>query len=252
MPFEEDDLKAKIEQALNELKRIRGIRFGEKIHPIILENIKNGRGNFFLGNIPNSTPRDYVLYVAETYERLHPYLRCVQIDRSPEVWEPLYEHLQKLAYSFLRRKGLYPGHGTFHLAVDCATDAAIAIIQAQFPYDTEFEPWAYNFVKYICLKRIEKEVRRSESLKNILYQDEVREQKTDPKHTSGEWGLTIDVLSAFQMLSENRRQVLHFRYECGLSSKEIAARMQKSVNAVDKLHFDAIRHLRQLLDVEVT
>ena len=252
MPVEEDDRRVEIEQALHEIELHKGKEFSAKIRPIILANLENGRCVFFLENIPNTAPRNYVLHVVETYQRLSPYLLRVQIERSSEVWEPLYEKLQKLAYSFLLQRGLYPGSSTFHLAVDCAADAAIAIIQAQFPYDTDFEPWAYNFIKYCCLKRIEKEARRADRLKKVLYQDEAREQDIDLKHAGGEWGLQVDVLNALSELTENRRQVLQLRYECGLSSKEIAIRIGKSVSAVDKLHFDAIRQLRHLLNVDVT
>ena len=252
MHLDEADLRVDIEQALNEVVQQKGIRFSAKIRPIVLENLKNGRGNFFLQNIPNTTPRDYVLHVVETYEHLCPFIQGIQIERSSKVWEPLYEKLQKFSYNFLVKRGLYPGESTFHLAVDCAADAAIAIIQAQFPYDTDFDPWAYNFVKFSCLKRIEKEARRADRLKKVLYQDEAREQDVDPKHASGEWGLQVDVLNALPDLTENRQRVLQLRYECGLSSKEIAIRMEKSVSAVDKLHFDAIRQLRHLLNVDVT
>ena len=252
MPVNEDDLRVEFEQGLHEVDVNKGEKFSAKIRAIIFENLRNGRGNFFLENITNATPQKYLLHVVETYERLCLYLQRVQIERSTEVWEALYEKLQRLAYGFLRQRGLYPGSSTFHLAVDCAADAAIAIIQAQFPYDTDFDPWAYNFVKFSCLKRIEKEARRAGRLKKVLYQDEAREQDVDPKHASGEWGLQVDVLNALPDLTENRQQVLQLRYECGLSSREIAIRMEKSISAVDKLHFDAIRQLRHLLNVDVT
>ena len=251
MPFEEDDLRTDIEQALREVSQSRDNQFAAKIRPIILENLKNGRGDFFLENIPNTTLRDYVLYVVETYENLISLIQRIQIERSPDVWEPLYENLQKLAYNFLMKRGLYPGPATFQLAVDCATDAAIAIIQARFPYDTDFDPWVYNFVKYSCLKSIEKATKRSKNLKEIIYQDGVIEKIIGPDIQSHSWGIIIDIINAYLELTENRQQVLKFRYEHGLSSKEIAIRMGKSVSAIDKLHFDAIRQLRQLLNVEV-
>lgn len=252
MPFEEDDRRAGIERALHEVARSRGTRFSEKIRPIVLENLKNGRGNFFLENIPNATPRDYVHHVAECYELLNPFIQRIQIERSSDAWEPLYEHLQKWAYSFLRKYGLYPSESTLRIAVDCATEAAIALIQAQFPYDTDFEPWAYNFVKFSCLKYIEKAAKRLENIQEVLYHDGALEKYIEPDKNRHSQGVIIDVINACMQLTENRQQVIQLRYECGLSSKEIAIRMEKSVSAVDKLHFDAIRQLRQLLDVDVT
>ena len=252
MPVNEDDLRVEFEQGLYSIDVDRGEKFSAKIRPIVLENLKNGRGNFFLENIPNATPRNYVLHVVETYERLSPYIQQIQIERSSEVWEPLYEKLQRLAYNFLRKSGLYPGVSTFHLAVDCATDAATAILKAQFPYDTDFEPWAYNFVKFACLKYIEKAAKRSNNIKEVIFQDGSFDEFIVPEMNSHKWEMIIDVINAYLGLTENRQQVLQYRYECGLSSKEIAIRMGKSVSAVDKLHFDAIRQLRQLLTVDVT
>ena len=252
MPVNEDDLRVEFEQGLYSIDVDRGEKFSAKIRPIILENLKNGRGNFFLENIPNATPRDYVLHVVETYERLCPFIQEVQIERSPDYWESLYEDLQRLAYSFLRKKGLFPSESTFRIAVDCATEAAISLIQAQFPYDTDFEPWAYNFVKYACLKYIEKAAKRSNNIKEVIFQDGVLDEFIVPEMNSHKWGMIIDVINAYLKLTENRQQVLQLRYECGLSSKEIAIRMGKSVSAVDKLHFDAVRQLRQLLTVDVT
>jgi len=250
MTIMEDDLRADIELALHEVVDKRGTQFGSKIHPIILENYKNGRVNFFLENIPDATPQDYVLHVVDNYARLSSYLQCVQIDRSPEVWKPLYEHLQKLSYNFLRRNSLYPGNATFQLAVDCAADAATAILKARFPYDTDFEPWAYNFVKFACLKCIEKAAKRSSNIKEVLYQDGGLDNFIGPDLQSHRWGIIIDVINAYLELTENRQQVLQLRYEYGLSSKEIAIRLRKSISAVDKLHFDAIKQLRQILNFE--
>ena len=252
MPVNDDDLRVEFEQGLHEVDVDRGEKFSAKIRPIVLENLKNGRGNFFLENIPNATPRNYVLHVVETYDRLCPFIQGIQIERSDDVWEPLFEDLQKLAYNFLRKKGLYPSESTFRIAVDCATEAAIAIIQANFPYDTDFEPWAYNFVKFTCLKYIEKAAKRSNNIKEVIFQDGVLDEFIVPEMNSHKWGMIIDVINAYLKLTENRQQVLQLRYECGLSSKEIAIRMGKSVSAIDKLHFDAIRQLRQLLDVNVT
>ena len=216
-----------------------------------VKNLKNGRGNFFLENIPNASPQDYVFHVVETYERLSPYVQGVQIERSPDIWIELYETLQKFAYNFLVKKGLYSGKSTFHLGIDCATDAAIAILDARFPYDTDFDPWIYNFVKFACLKRIQQGVKRSNNMKEVIYQDVVLDEFSAPVLNNQRRDIIIDAINAYLQLSENRQEVLRLRYEKGLSSKEIAIQMGKSVNAIDKLHFDAIRQLRQLLDVNV-
>ena len=251
MPSDECDIRTTLERALENVDSQRGDSFTARIRPIVFKNFTDGRLDFFLANTPNAIPHHYVWLVVNKYEQLKPYIQRVQLERNSTEWGALYTRLQKWSYSFLKKNGLYPCEGTSRMAVDCATDAAITLLQAHFPYDTDFDPWAYNFVKYTCLKSIQKAAQQTKYIQENIFQEGLLEPQSDPKANRKKWALYLDVINALMSLTENRRQVLVLRYECGLSSKEIAFRMGKSVSAVDKLHFDAIKQLRQLLHIDV-
>jgi len=242
-----DVLKTTLEQALRELGQRKGEDFAAQIRPVVLANLKEGRLEFFLENAGGATPRDFVERVAGIFTSLNPFITALQIERSADVWEPLYAQMQKLAYNFLLKRGLIPGEATYRLAVDSATDAALALLNARFPYDTDFEPWAYQFIRYACLKSISREMRQARIIRAALNSAEADSLLFQANDGQNEWGLYLDLSHALQKLTPSRQQVLKLRYGQGLSSRTTAQQMGKSVNAVDKLHHDAINQLRRLL-----
>ncbi len=247
MPSEARDRNPDLERILKEVARQKGESFAAKLRPVIYRNLSRGRVSYFLENHAHATLQAYVQRVVETYESLHSTIELLQYERSPAAWEPLYEEFQKMAYTVLLKKGLIPGEATRRLAVDAATDAAAALLQAQFPYDTGFEPWAYNIIKFSCFKRIEREVRAAERIVEQNFQDGILHSEYDLEDSQGGWELHIDLYNACQQLANNRRQVLSLRYNHGLPFKEIARKMDKSVNAVHQLHHNAISQLASLL-----
>jgi DNA-directed RNA polymerase specialized sigma24 family protein len=249
MPVEKNQ-KGNIEIVLREIEGIHGEKFCGKIRPIIYQNSKSGRIQFFLNQNLETTLQDYVIRVTNNFLKTHIYINGIQVHRSAQLWEPLFINMQKWGYNVLRKYGLIPGETTQQLATDCATDAAITLMEKQFPYDTEFDPWAFNFVKFACLKAIERETKKSNQITEVLYQDGVFAISRYNGSISS-LGIAIDVINAYLQLTAYRRKVIYYRYECGLCSKEIAIKMKKNVSAVDKLHFDAIRQLREKLDVEI-
>ena len=250
MSSETSDLRTQLERALQEVGAQKGEEFCDRIRPIIIRNMDRGRVNFYLQDNSQATCQDFVNRVAEIYENLSPYMEQLQIEKSTEVWGPLYENLQKLAYSVLLRRGLLPGEDTYQIAIDSATDAAVALLQAQFPYDTDFDPWVYYFVKFACLKQIRTAMRAARRIAEQIFQDDLLDWSINVDDQMDDRELNVDLVNALHKMADNRRQVLSLRYNHGLAFEEIAKRMGKSDNAVNQLHHNAIKQLHDLLASE--
>ena len=235
-----DQIRLEIEKASQALPP----ELANKLWPVLLANLDRERVENFAGADPARTG-EYVQRVREYYEQLHNYLYAVQNERSRLVWEPLMDKLQTWAYNFLLRKNFYPGRETRDVAQECAAEAAIMILNAHFPYDTEFEPWAYTIVTMACLHFFRKETKKSRVPENQLV--ELDETLPDLSTFLQNGNATDDLLPAISQLVEARRQVIHLHYFAGFSLPEIAERMGKSPGAIYSLHFNALADLRKIL-----
>lgn len=247
MPSDNEALKSKLEDAVVEFATRHGADLAARIGDIARANLRAGRLSFYLDHSDEASVYDYLVLIADNVERNGAYIRAVQVGRSTEVWEPLYIQMQRLAYAFLRKRGLIPGEVTFLLAVDSATDAALNMLNANFPFDTEFEPWLYQFIKHACLKSITRQVRMLKRVADAMDPHEIAEQLTDPRNGRIDWEIFMDLAQAIGRLSAKRRQVLALRYGQGLPSSAVAKLMDSTVNAVNKLHHDAIKQLQDML-----
>jgi RNA polymerase sigma factor (sigma-70 family) len=247
MTPETEEIKAEIENALGILSDQRGEDFTARIRPILYANLDRGRIQGFIeGEI--GRVQDYVLRVAEKYDNLSPYMKKLQSEESTNVWEPLIIKLQGWAYNYLRNNmlDLHP----LDIAQECANEAAITILGAHFPYDTEFEPWAHVLVKNICSKFIHKATKGTTiPRQSTIHIDDNLESLKDPQYEQQErqQDLQDDLLEAIAKLSNGRRQVIVLKYLQEYSLDEIAQKMGKSIGAIYCLHFNALSDLRKIL-----
>lgn len=241
-----------IKQALELVALQKGDRFSREIAVIILTNQDKGRIQFFLNKDKDCQVEEYVWHVAALYEQWQPYLHRLQVLGDTAVWQPLYIKLQKWAYNHLLRKS-FPGTPTtlYQHAVDCAGTAATKLLNATFPYDTAFDPWAHVLLQNVVAKHVEKEFRRIN--KQVVEIDEIEgwgELFADPTALDAKKMIEyrLDLLSAIEQLtSEARKEIIIRHYFEGQSFKEIALSMHKSPNALYKLHFDTLQALRKIL-----
>jgi DNA-directed RNA polymerase specialized sigma24 family protein len=149
--------------------------------------------------------------VLEHYTRLHSHIQAVQKDRSDEVWQPLFKHLQAWAYNFLLRKNFVPGLSTRAIAEECATEAALRILNAHFPYDTDFAPWAHITVILACYRFFRDGTKRSViHLQNLIELDEkIPGIEGSSPHNQDD---RDDLIKAMSELSESRRQAIQIHY----------------------------------------
>jgi RNA polymerase sigma factor (sigma-70 family) len=220
------------------------------LQPILERNFERGRVDKFTEGNPERLP-DYIERVVDFYTRLNGYLTRVQIDREDAVWEPLYDKLVKWAASFMIRRGLDSRTVIGELAFAQASEAAMLILKATFPYDTEFDPWAYVIVQKTCLKFMRENLKPSripaqklESLDDILDYlagDSGHEEKLVEKDARAALKDAVDALPG------NRGTVISDVYFNDLSFDEIARKLGKTPSAIYCLHFNALQDLRKIL-----
>ena len=251
-----NDLQIELEKTLQQL-----VREGKEetavaaIRPIILTNLEQKRICHWLGTDNNRTLKDYVHLVLETYARYSHYIYRLQVEKAETVWGDLYLQLQQWAYNYLSKKGFYHSQATVQLAADYATEAAITLLTARFPYDRNFIPWSRVLLLNICKREMrqakkagrlpdEKQIALDDELiylHNALFSIDNRPQE-----------LRRALLDAIEQLpQESWRQTLLLRYFDNLTPAEIACEMGKTPAAVYNLHFKAITALREIWGVNV-
>lgn len=245
-----EEFRAEIEKALELLARQGSEEVVNQIRPILFANLDRDR---IYGFTEDKVVRvqEYVKRVFHIYADRNLYIHSVQIERSTLVWEPLFKQMQAWAYHFFLSKNFYPGEATQAIASGCATEAALHVLSAYFPYDTDFEPWVCVIVHNTCLKWMRKETNKSViPSQNILEMDETLNDLADPAFLDqrGATDLAGDLLDVISELSSERRQVIELLYFDDLSPAEVAAKMGKSVGAIYNLKFNAFNDLRKILN----
>ncbi len=257
MSWEAEALQLALEHALHSLAEQRGAELVTAVSPIIFTNLDKGRVQTFLEQ-SDCSPIDYTWRVADIYEQWHTYLQVVQIEQRDDVWRPLYKKLQTWAFRHLPRIG-YPAYASredhIQQAHACAAKAAITLINAYFPYDVNFEPWAYVLLRNVTHKHMNRTLKpRLEAQKQEVELDAWDDWLQNLEDPTGHDAqrlveLRADLLRAIdQLSSEARKQfaiLYYFEYK---SFEEIATQMNKSPNALYKLHADTLANLRKIWD----
>lgn len=251
MSWDEEAVAATLHQAIQIVAIQRGEDFAHSITPIILANLDRGRVQHFLDNAENRRPEEYVWRVVEFYEKWQPYLYQIQAERLTDLWLPLYDKLKWWAYNYLCRQKFPPSHNEKQeMAADCAAAAAAQLLNARFPYDTDFDPWAYVLLQTVTLKQLH---RRYAEAPDEMHQiddwdawEGVWPQLSTPgPEDSVELRHTL-LTAVDQLTSDARKQIILMRYFEQMTFPEIATALNRSSSAIHKLHFDALQNLRKI------
>lgn len=244
-------LGAALEEALQLEAEKRGYAVIKAIRPIIANNLKMGRVDYFLNEKEGRTPAGYVERVAEHYENLKDYVRQLQIEKSEEAWTSLFEQLQRWVYNFLVGKNFESSRHTFNLAVEYATEAAAALLVAVFPYDVTFDAWACILARNVTCKQLKQSKKASLTngdntlpLEEELAYNHHADSESDRKLSD----LQRDLLDAIATLPSPTRQsviLLHYFYD--LSFSEIAQELNQPINTVYQEHYRGRSDLRKIL-----
>jgi RNA polymerase sigma factor (sigma-70 family) len=249
MTLQPEVIKAELDKSLDILADQEDADFVRKVKSILLTNLDRGRIQKFIeGDINNI--QAYVLRVADSYESHFQLVNELQNDKANEEWKELLEKMGRWAFNFLIRKGYRVEHATQDIAEECAVEAAIQILNAYFPFDVSFHSWARVIVQHTCLKYFRKKTKKSVVQDSKLVDiDAVQNFLTDPTHHEREYldDIRSVLLEAISQLSDSRKQVIELTYFKGLSPKEAAEKMGKSIGAIYNLRFYALEDIRKIL-----
>lgn len=250
MSTQDETVTHQIENSLEIVTGRDGEEIAAGIRPILFANLKNGRLRTFTENQPERV-QGYVLRVADHFIRLHGYITKIQVEKDDLVWEALLTQLRKWTYSYFVHKGFEPTHTRAEIVPGQANEAAIQLLKAHFPYDTDFEPWAFNIVKATCLKFMRTSMKKAAiPARNLIELDDTLESWIEdpaarPDDIRNE--MLTSLMAAINQLPPVRREIIIQKYFYELPSEKIAENTQKSVAAVYSLHFNAIESLRKIL-----
>lgn len=253
--METETLRQTVEQALNLLAEQRGKALATAVSPIIFTNLDKGRLQNFLER-QGCSPADYVWRVADHYERWHDYIHAVQHEKRADVWQPLYEQLQQWAFYYLPRIG-YPAYASrddrVQQAQACAAEAAIVLLDAFFPYDINFEPWACVLLQNVSRKQMNRYIKpQLEAQKQEVELDawdDWLHNLADPESEVAQQlvELRTDLLQwVVQLSSEARQQFILLHYFEEQPFEQVATQMDRNLNSLYKLHSDALENLRKI------
>lgn len=248
-PTPTDPIEMEIERALQQLSDQGRQDLAARIRPILYTNRDKGRIARYLDGTLTYI-QEYVFRVAENYESQNIYLEKIKIERSTEVWEPLFAEMQKWAYYHLKRKDFNGTLATQENATDCATEAAILLLKAHFPYDTDFKPWAHVIVQNACQKFIQNRFKKTQPIEDDQFNledllEHLQDHRSPEDRLQRELG--ADLRNAMLGLSEARQRVIEDMYFSGLTVGEISQKMGKSAGAIHSLHFNALIDLQKIL-----
>lgn len=251
MDYCSKDIKTEMDEALSALAQEGDKDVVDILKPILYTNLDRGRVQGFTDGETNGV-RDYVWRVSRKYTQLSPFIQRLQRDKTSDIWEPLLERMRSWAYHYFLRKNIYANTAN-EIAWDCANSAAIYMMTAYFPYDTDFDPWAHVIVQNSCRKYIREITKKSVvPQQSIISLSDTLDILEDPTFQDREYQANLRqvIMEALTKLPAARRQVIEWVYFDGLELPEIAARLGKSVSAVYSLHFNALYALRKILTSE--
>lgn len=219
-----------------------------EIGPIIWANWESGRIKTVLENHESLEIAGYIQRVLDTYDQWHKHVQLLQ-GGDEDTWKPFYALLQRWAYRLIERWQVVGSQreGILEFAQACAGETAIVLLRKPFPFDVHFHQWAYQVLRFSCLRRVsgETKVARDQNGNEILPLEEqflaVLGERGDVRHVERRH----DLLEAIDSLaSEARKQFIVLYYFEGKTIAEIAAIMNRNHNATYKLHHDALVDLR--------
>lgn len=246
-----DKISDDVDAALTSLAEQRGEGYVVEIKMVLDANLERGRIERFLGDdYELSRVDEYIQRVVGFYDALNPKLHGLQIEKDTASWETLGENLQTWAYNYFRRKNFTHGPKTMEIVGECASDAAGIIVNAYFPFDTDFTPWAHRILLNVCGKYIRSALKKSVIPNDVIVPiDDVMGILPDMSMQDNQRRNEIreELEEAIEKLSPSRKDVILKRYFEGLSLHEIAAVMERSIGAVYSLHFYALQDLQKII-----
>lgn len=240
--------KEELKAALDKLKKVEP-EIAARIGLIVMDNWAEGRVDKFFESKTEDSAHDYVCRVVKYYKTCSNFV--FQIETADvEAWEELIAKLRKWAYAFLKKKNLPYHLDLIQIAQDCGSDAGGRLINLRFPFDVHYDSWCCRVVHHVCLSYIREhaeKIKVVELSSDLSETDEWLRALSVPDGTNDS-GIRMDLMDAIEELnSEDRKHFIYLYYFEGRSFAEIAEILERTTNALYKLHFDALENLRKIL-----
>jgi len=254
-------LWGELKNALEEWGAGRGRDMVTAVTQVVWVNWERGRACSFLNGGKVNGPQAYVERVGKRYQALSSFLRQLQVEKDAETWTEAIETFQLWSYNLLGRLNWRSNRTRYQLSVDLATDAAAEMVNAHFPYDVDFAPWAYVFVRNVCYRYMRDRLNGSrvpeEQLVNLEAWDgwlrNLADERAEARiHEAAEkeaWERRRELLlAAVEALPPSEKKVILLYYFEDLPFDEISERTGKKPNALYQYHFRALGRLRDSLE----
>jgi DNA-directed RNA polymerase specialized sigma24 family protein len=247
------DLAARLERVFQQVN-IQNARLSQTISTLLHRSVEYGRAQKALGENPDHTAcREYIENVVNYYQEYNSLVTHLERGDT-ETWLEAIKKIQMWANGYFMGRNIY-GRLRKKCVEECVPNAVMAYLSSSYYYDTDFDAWFCVLVQNVCRKYIKEQHHPNNTvqtqalsydkfeflLEALADKNEINSRKLSE--------LRSILLEAVEQLSSNaRRELIIQLYFSDYSFKEIAARMDKTLNAAYKVHFDALNELRDILD----
>jgi RNA polymerase sigma-70 factor (ECF subfamily) len=156
----------------------------------------------------------------------------------------LYDRYAPRIYAYIYRRV-----SDAHLAEDLTGEVFVRVIQAiraEHFWKTSFQAWLYRIAHNLVVDHY----RRQPELPELMLDDQQLAAGDDPATAVAQQFSRRRLDAAMRRLTPDQQQVLVLRFAEGLTARDVAEVMNKSVGAVEALQHRALATLRRVLKKE--
>lgn len=241
-----------VQEALSQLEEADP-DFCQQIRPIICQNLTNGRIGKFLKSRSVSSVEAYIDQVCVCYRATHEYVAQVKAG-DDIVWDALMRKFFGWASLVLASRDFPAGtNDREDHAWGCVHEVALVILHKDFPYDTEFDPWARRTLIYTSYRYVDNHYKTGNITTNKAVSLEDFEDwlynLVDPtaEQTIEQQADLALVKRAMSKLTPTQRRIIELSIFEHKGTAEIAEIEDCTISAVYKRKHDAIKMLRKIL-----
>lgn len=222
--------------------------FNHQVIEIVETNLRTGRFQRICDFCAKKlTTEEYTELVTNYYVVHHDFVSQL-MQGSKEAWEQLWRKLFRAAYTLLLRRNWDP-EAAYIRAQEATQDACLSIYCQIYPYDCPLDAWIFSILRHHVF-RSHHRPRNPLDLPNVIEPLE----KSSQLAADFEDFVSIERLEVLshaisQLRSVAQQQVIDFLYFQGISTEEIAQKLNKTPQAIYNLKERALANLRKSLEV---
>lgn len=233
---------------------IQNTQLLQTISSLLHRSLESGRAQRVLGEDPDDeTCYEYVEKVINHYQQYHALVICLERGET-EAWSDMTKKMAGWANKYFMKHNI---HGPLRkkCVEEAVPNAVLAYLTGTYHYDTDFDAWCCVLVQNVCRKYIHDQLHPNRTPpKNMISYDKFESMlealaDNNEINSQRQRELRSVLLDAIEQLSsEARRELIVRYYFLGFSFKEIAEKRNSTMTATYKMHFDALKELKEILD----